>query len=1266
MVASCFAAACGVAGAEDPSRGGPLPVSLPSALLGGLDGPVEVETADLNGDGEPDLVTAAFDGDVIEYWLSSGTAPIGFEAPRLVGGMDGPFDIEIADFNGDNRLDIVAVSVFSDTVELFRNDGPSNAPVFTRIVLSTTTVNPRDVAVGDLLGDGGVDIVVAGTGDNTALIALENTGGLVFDEWRSGLDETIFGIDTADVNGDDSDEIVLTTLSGALLVQDFTSGPKDSPPSPLRFFTTVDLIVSAAGSDGPFRDVAFGDLNGDDWIDILVVDDTPGSERVRSFLHRSTTVTWDENDSIPFGDVSGLEIEDFDLDGRDDVAFTVSGPSSPPQSEVIVSLSKREILVSQLMWETITLPVSGVVLADPGVGDLDRDGYPDVLLPAFTTDEVLWVENLSEGPVYNLTRNTVHDTLDEGQQAAGTGDLLRADPSALTGPIDFRDGRVFVSSRGPLTSDGFITFTGGPNGIEVLPADGGQNDFEQRGGEIRFAGSGDGEIVLNDGDFILRGDARLDLDDTQKINVRQDGGSADASLEGTIDLGNGGYLELDTSGEVRLSRKLLPEDDPDTEEPEGFTVVGIDLPAGYSEAKSVLAADLDGDGDDDAVFTAQTADSVVLGWVQTVDILPFPVRTIFETGSSTDIVRGLSAGDLDGDGDIDLFTTTEDPDMTDHEWFENLGGPSPSFARRTIPATFFRATRAEIVDLDGDGDLDPVASFYNVADDATYIVWYENTGSGFNEQVLFNEPGPRATMELGDLDGDGLVDIVLEGDFEVTCSLQRREAGEIEFVLSCFYPGLFENMWIGVEDLNLDGRDDVVLADGSMLIWIRYEPTPVVAALNGVRLRGDPFLPRFFLGDVDGDKRPDLIEPLDNTFLPDDPAPGFIAARESLGRYGQGGFQTTTERSWSAPLVSGLLGPVAFGDMFDNGDGAMEILTTRVSSEGGERLVWLVTPSFSPRVEIDGPAGEISTDADRVENRTDIRLDGQFSSTGVFVNYGNIQGAVEGISTLRNENELLLRGDSSIQIIENIDRMRVATDATVEFAEFRNSGRVEPFPSMGRGATPGRLLVFGDFFTEAGSTFRLDASQRLEVRGDIDIAIVDARDAASGVNPCFDVPGELALTGASGPQLLEAVGLDRGANAVGLDPARSGNFPLGTLRIGAGADVTLVDNRVNHPGAGGEALYVNTLIAEDGATLNAGMSVIYAGEIQGAGSISGAVFTLPPGCATDLDGDGSTGSGDLGALLSQWGSAGSADFDGDGAVGSGDLGTLIAAWGPCP
>jgi hypothetical protein len=56
----------------------------------------------------------------------------------------------------------------------------------------------------------------------------------------------------------------------------------------------------------------------------------------------------------------------------------------------------------------------------------------------------------------------------------------------------------------------------------------------------------------------------------------------------------------------------------------------------------------------------------------------------------------------------------------------------------------------------------------------------------------------------------------------------------------------------------------------------------------------------------------------------------------------------------------------------------------------------------------------------------------------------------------------------------------------------------------------------------------------------------------------------------------------------------------------------------------------------------------------------------PPPCPTDLNLNLSTDGVDLGILLSQWLTAGSADFNKDKVVNGVDLGILLNGWGPCP
>ena len=97
----------------------------------------------------------------------------------------------------------------------------------------------------------------------------------------------------------------------------------------------------------------------------------------------------------------------------------------------------------------------------------------------------------------------------------------------------------------------------------------------------------------------------------------------------------------------------------------------------------------------------------------------------FEANVTTNLVEARSAkgADMDGDGDIDLVSAAslgESNENGDVSWYENDG--NQNFTKRTITSTYNYAYWAVPVDLEGDGDMDVVASAQN----ANQIAWWKN------------------------------------------------------------------------------------------------------------------------------------------------------------------------------------------------------------------------------------------------------------------------------------------------------------------------------------------------------------------------------------------------------------------------------------------------------------------------------------------------------------------------------------------------------------
>jgi hypothetical protein len=164
---------------------------------------------------------------------------------------------------------------------------------------------------------------------------------------------------------------------------------------------------------------------------------------------------------------------------------------------------------------------------------------------------------------------------------------------------------------------------------------------------------------------------------------------------------------------------------------------------------SVHMADLDGDGDLDALGTLYNPGEVIK---IDNDNGSFGAAIImFEISKPQDI----TAGDLDQDGDIDVVVVCRGGDGLN--WFENNGNGEFGSAIE-LPGLYHSGRAVRLDDLNGDGKLDVLVANQS----SSKVSWYENLGGGsFGDEVFINTSlvFPFDVYSF-DLDGDGDKDVM--------------------------------------------------------------------------------------------------------------------------------------------------------------------------------------------------------------------------------------------------------------------------------------------------------------------------------------------------------------------------------------------------------------------------------------------------------------------------------------------------------------------------
>ena len=399
------------------------PIDISAGLGSGQNGVTAMSPTDLNNDNAVDIVYLAQSRDAI-LWIQ-GDGSNGWAAPVFLseGESDGPRDLATGDVSGDGNVDIVVASVVSDSVDLYLGDGTGSLSA-RRVLVDKQVNSVRTIVIADMAGDGTPDDVVFGAYISAVVGWVRNVDGAgTFGPTRVlGSVTRVQMVAVADLDGDSFLDVAATSFSGDH-VDIILNRPQNIAFAPPELFSglagteylvsgdidgdlDVDVVVSAFDSDvivvfenngqggyslprlvvdaanGP-KGIALADADGDGDLDLFATS------------HTFNTVSWHANDGNgnfalhtiiqTFSRPIQVRPVDLDHDGHVDIVFSSDDPA-----------------VRTIRWlrndgAGVFTPVGNIdedcTAWALSFADFDSDGFTDLAAACRVEDTLYWYRN---------------------------------------------------------------------------------------------------------------------------------------------------------------------------------------------------------------------------------------------------------------------------------------------------------------------------------------------------------------------------------------------------------------------------------------------------------------------------------------------------------------------------------------------------------------------------------------------------------------------------------------------------------------------------------------------------------------------------------------------------------------------------------------------------------------------------------------------------------------------------------------------------------
>lgn len=312
-----------------------------------------IALGDLDGDGDLDVAVSAEMGTSVEVLWNDGWGRLGSKTKYEIGDFYFPEMLAIGDVNGDGAMDIAVAHAEADSVVMLINQGRRDFVPSDRYIVGEY---PNSFALGDVDGDGDLDLVSAHWRSNNVMV-LENVDSEFVSAAEYSPGDGPVWVTLGDIDNDgDLDMVVANEKSNDLSVMRNDGRGRFA------------LLASYPIDEGPPL-AALADLDGDGDLDLLA---SHGTQNLLVLLNRGdggfeSPLTYEMS-----GWVQSFAAADVDGDGDADVVVAVG---SDEGGMVTVLLNRGDAnLESKLDLELTASPL------EVALGDLDGDGDPDLVV----------------------------------------------------------------------------------------------------------------------------------------------------------------------------------------------------------------------------------------------------------------------------------------------------------------------------------------------------------------------------------------------------------------------------------------------------------------------------------------------------------------------------------------------------------------------------------------------------------------------------------------------------------------------------------------------------------------------------------------------------------------------------------------------------------------------------------------------------------------------------------------------------------------------